>query len=279
MHARSALFDLYGDHLRARGGRAPVAALVRILAPLGIAAPAVRTAISRMVRQGWLEPVRLDGGPGYRLTDRARQRLDDAAARIYRTRSSAWEGSWDLLVVGPVAHRAARERLRSGLAFLGYAPLSDSTWISPFASPEVAPLAAAEGAALARFAARDDDPRGQAAGAWNLDALGAAYTAWLEDAAALVAAPPARDGSDEAAFAVRSLLVHEWRKFLFTDPGLPAELLPADWPGHAAADFFAAEAARLLPAASRFVDACLCPPPPGRPGTDPDHAEQKELNR
>ena len=85
MDARSALFDLYGDHLRARSdafrGQVPVAALVRMLAPLGVQAPAVRTAISRMVRQGWLEPVRLDGGPGYRLTDRARQRLDDAAAR------------------------------------------------------------------------------------------------------------------------------------------------------------------------------------------------------
>src|SRR4051794_11028319 len=45
VHARSALFDLYGDHLRARGDSAPVAALVRLLAPLGIAPPAVRTAI------------------------------------------------------------------------------------------------------------------------------------------------------------------------------------------------------------------------------------------
>ena len=33
MQARSALFDLYGDYLRPRGGRAPVAALVRLLAP------------------------------------------------------------------------------------------------------------------------------------------------------------------------------------------------------------------------------------------------------
>src|SRR6185436_11860272 len=56
MQARSALFDLYGDHLRARGDRAPVAALVRLMAPLGIAAPAVRTAVSRMVRQGRLGP-------------------------------------------------------------------------------------------------------------------------------------------------------------------------------------------------------------------------------
>ena len=69
MHARSALFDLYGDHLRARGSHAPVAALVRLLAPVGIAAPAVRTAISRMVIQGWLEPVTLAEGRGYRATD------------------------------------------------------------------------------------------------------------------------------------------------------------------------------------------------------------------
>ena len=62
-----------------------MAALVRLLAPLGIAAPAVRTAVSRMVRQGWLEPVRLPEGPGYALTPRAVRRLDDAAARIYRT--------------------------------------------------------------------------------------------------------------------------------------------------------------------------------------------------
>ena len=75
MNARSALFDVYGDHLRSRGGQAPVAALVRILAPLDIAAPAVRTAISRMVRQGWLAAVRLDAGPGYRLTARAERRL------------------------------------------------------------------------------------------------------------------------------------------------------------------------------------------------------------
>ncbi|MFD0853126.1 PaaX family transcriptional regulator, partial [Actinomadura adrarensis] len=36
MNARSALFDLYGDHLRERGGRAPISALVRLMAALGI---------------------------------------------------------------------------------------------------------------------------------------------------------------------------------------------------------------------------------------------------
>jgi len=53
--------------------------------------------------------------------------------------------------------------------------------------------------------------------------------------------------------------VHEWRKFLFPDPGLPAALLPAQWPGRQAAALFEAESARLLPAAAAFVDSCLKP--------------------
>jgi phenylacetic acid degradation operon negative regulatory protein len=263
MHARSALFDLYGDHLRSRGGRAPVAALVRMLAPLDVTGPAVRTAISRMVSQGWLAPLRLPSGPGYQLTERAHSRLDDAASRIYRTRQSPWNGSWDLLVIPPVPQRSARERIRAGLGFLGYGALSDSTWISPFASSEIDSLLAGEQAQLARFAARDDNPATRAERAWDLHALGAAYSSWHAYAEKLVA-DPARllrgvelRTSDERSFAVRSLLVHEWRKFLFTDPGLPPELLPDDWAGHDAAKFFAEEAARLLPAADRFVDDCL----------------------
>ncbi len=264
MHARSALFDLFGDHLRFRGERAQVAALVRILAPLGVTAPAVRTAISRMVRQGWLTPVEVQGARGYALTDRARHRLADAAARIYRTRDSGWKGGWDLIVLTDLPHRSGRERVRSGLSFLGYAPLADNTWISPNASPEVEALLEAEGATVTRFEAYDGDPAVLAQRAWDLDALGSAYAAWHAEARALVDDPEetlgsAPDDPDERAFVVRSHLVHEWRKFLFTDPGLPVELLPPDWPGHAAARFFAEEAARLLPAASRFVDRCLDP--------------------
>ncbi len=265
VHARSALFDLYGDHLRTRGDRAPVAVLVRLLAPLGVTGPAVRTSISRMVRQGWLRSVRLPSGPGYALTEQARSRLDEAAARIYRTRDAAWSGCWDLLVLEPVGARTARDRVRSGLAYLGYAPLSDSTWISPWPSAEVGPLLAGERARFSRFAAQDGEPAERAARAWDLDALAASYRSWQEFATALVDDPSTHLGTtftseDERAFAVRSLLVHEWRKFLFTDPGLPAELLPPSWAGTEAARFFAEQAARLLPAASRFVDACLARP-------------------
>ncbi|MGH8869272.1 MAG: PaaX family transcriptional regulator [Actinomycetes bacterium] len=259
MNARSALFDLYGDHLRARGGRAPVSALVRMLAALDVAPPAVRTAVSRMVRQGWLEPVKLPEGAGYALTRRASRRLDDAAARVYRTRQADWDGHWHLLVTTRLRERTARERLRSGLGFLGFAPLDDTTWIGPRTSPEVDALLEGERVRAERFTAlHDGDSAGLVARAWDLEGLARAYTRWIGDAEVLVA-EVGSDAGDEQAFSVRSRLVHEWRKFLFTDPGLPAVLLPADWPGVKAADLFDAESARLFPAASRFVDRAMTP--------------------
>ena len=262
VNARSALFDVYGDHLLSRGGRAPVAALVRLLAPLGVAAPAVRTAVSRMVRQGWLEPVRLADGPGYALTPRAVHRLDEAARRIYRTSEEPWDGHWHLLVVPGPQERSRRDRLRSGLAYLGYAPLGDATWIAPRSSPELDALLEAEEVRADRFRAlAEDDPGRLLRRAWDLVGLAAAYERWLEDAQALVeaagAAPGDRPLGDEEAFAVRSRLVHEWRKFLFRDPGLPRACLPEDWAGDQARDYFDTEARRLLPAAARFVDAAL----------------------
>jgi phenylacetic acid degradation operon negative regulatory protein len=256
MHARSALFDLYGDHLRSRGNQAPVAAIVRLLAPVGIAAPAVRTAISRMVGQGWLEPVPVDGGRGYRATELAQRRLDEAADRIYRRHVPEWDGAWHLAVVTPPTERSARARLRAELAFLGYAELTDNVWVSPFARTELLSVLQRDGATArtGRLLEPDPDP----VDAWDLPALRAAYDAWLATTTQLVDEHTTQHAEpDEAAFAARFHLVHEWRKFLFADPGLPPQLLPDDWPGHEAARGFADAAARLQPGADRFVDQCL----------------------
>src|SRR4029079_6453166 len=121
MRARSALFDVYGDHLRSRGDQAPVSALIRLLGPAGRDAPAVRTAISRMAAQGWLEPTRVDAAPGYRATGRAIERLSTAPARISLRAPEPWDGRWRLVFLDAPRPRADRERLRQELTYLGYA--------------------------------------------------------------------------------------------------------------------------------------------------------------
>jgi phenylacetic acid degradation operon negative regulatory protein len=271
MQARSALFDLYGDHLRPRGGQAPVSALVRLLAPLGITAPAVRTAVSRMVRQGWLHPVRLPGGPGYGLTPRAARRVDDAAARIYRTGRVAWDGTFDLIMVDTGLSRGDRHRLAANLAFLGYGRVDEATWVAPRAAPEAPAILAEAGGGYERFTARHAAGTAGAAAlvrrAWDLPAIGGAYEDFVRDLRPVVGAVDEL-ATDEKAYAARFRLVHSFRAFLFRDPQLPPALLPPRWPGAAAAAFFDRHAARLRPAADRHVDQCLARsagPVPARP--------------
>lgn len=234
-----------------------MAALVRMMGPLEIAAPAVRTAISRMVGQGWLVPTKLPAGPGYSLTQVAERRLSDAAARIYRRPPTEWNRQWHVLVVGHLSQRSAREKFRNALTYLGYAPLRDDTWISPRLSSEVDALLDDAGVWSHLFTAtHQGDDSLLAAEAWDLDAIGRAYSRWLAEARSGLPAT-SRELSDEDAFVTRSRLVHEWRKFLFKDPGLPSELLPETWAGHEAAEFFDRAAARLLPGTERYVDGCL----------------------
>jgi phenylacetic acid degradation operon negative regulatory protein len=92
--------------------------------------------------------------------------------------------------------------------------------------------------------------------AWNLDEIGRSYAEFVADLQPVVTAVTARS-TDEDGYAARFRLVHAWRSFLFRDPQLPASLLPSRWPGVAAAAFFDKHAARLRPAADRYVERCL----------------------
>jgi phenylacetic acid degradation operon negative regulatory protein len=211
-----------------------------------------------MVRQGWLTRVPTARGPGYRLTDRAALRLDEAATRIYRRRpSDDWDGRWSVALVPRVADRTRRERLHRALEYLGYRQLHPGAWVAPRPAPELASVLRGEGVETVEFAgAYLGDDTTLVERLYAPADLAAAYDAWLAEAQRIVA-DGGVDPPEDVAFAVRSTLVHEWRKFLFRDPGLPLALLPDPWPGTAAAAFFDTHATRLLPAARRFVDCCL----------------------
>jgi phenylacetic acid degradation operon negative regulatory protein len=119
------------------------------------------------------------------------------------------------------------------------------------------------------FAVHDGTDTELSTSAWDVRGLGRSYARWLDEAAALVDTV-GDEPNDRDAFVVRSRLVHEWRKFLFRDPGLPRQLLPTDWPGEVAAAYFDDQSRRLLAGAGRYVDACLAGGPAGeRNGESP----------
>lgn len=253
MRARSAVFDLYGDHLLSRDGWAPVAAVVQLTGAVGVAPAATRTAISRIVREGWLEPQERHGVRGYAATGPARKRLEAAGERIY-ARTSAWDGTWHLVTIEHTGDRSVRDRTRASMKYLGYAPLAADTWLAPRRSADLDQSLAVP---FREFTARyDEDPCALAAQLWDLQTLAtehARFRAWLTDQLHQVPRTP----DPEQAYRARTTIVHEWRKFLFTDPGLPQEALPDPWPGHAAAAEFRTAAADLQDPAAAHVDSCI----------------------
>jgi phenylacetic acid degradation operon negative regulatory protein len=161
-----------------------------------------------------------------------------------------------VLVLEELPGRESRERLAGSLQLLGYGALGPVTWIAPRPSPELTDVLAAEEVAASTFhGGHEGDDGDLAARAWDLAALGRDYAAFVAEW------EPVMSGVDGSAapeaFAASQRLLHAWRKFLFRDPGLPVELLPADWPGTGAATFFDRHTARLAPSVERFVDDCL----------------------
>ncbi len=274
MRARSLLFTVYGDSIRPHGGEIGLGSLIRLMAPLGFTPRAVRAAMSRMARQGWLRSRRVGRRAYYSLTPQGAWRVEEGVRRVYRLEPEAWDGRWRLLTYAiPEGRRSIRDRLRRELTWLGLGPLSRSTWLTPRAlAAQLSELARAHGVDgnVAIFEAALVGPaqdRALVRRCWDLDAIAARYHAFIATtrrrAASLRVRLRRRAISEAACFAEKIRLVHEYRKFLFVDPGLPDALLPSAWPGRDAARLFR-DVYRLLedPAARFFEDSFE--PPPGR---------------
>lgn len=270
MHARSALFTLFGDIVRPAGGEAWLTALTGAMGALGFTPQATRTALSRMTAEGWVAPRRAGRYAAYGLTPRGVDRLEEAAARIYRLSAAPWDGQWRLLLPPPAVDADAE--LARTLSWMGFGPLCPGVWVSP--SDHGTRLNALPGLADAdHLVARRDllgpgAPGGLAAQdrrvaerAWDLGALRAAHAQFLERWGKPGEGGSPSDADPRAAFVDRILLVHHWRSFLFLDPGLPAELLPGDWLGTDAAARFAERHEALAAASWAWWDQLTAPTP------------------
>ncbi len=251
----SFIFTLFGDIVEREGGDHSLAigALIQLMGIFGVSEAAVRQAVSRLARQGWLLAQRRRNRAFYAVTERGRRRIEELNPRIYGP-VIEWDGRWRLLTYTTVEEsgRQRRDRLRKELAVLGWAPLSASVWISPANSLDAA-RSAAESAgandAVHLFLGEYRGPLGDrelVARCWDLEAIARAYRDFVDSYAPRLererltkGAAPARKGlSDEEAFVERLWLVHDYRRFAYVDPGLPSELVPAHWPGTAAAAIF-----------------------------------------
>jgi phenylacetic acid degradation operon negative regulatory protein len=225
MTARSVVLSVL---LGAHPAWATASELVRLTADFDIREPTVRVALTRMVSTGDL----IRSEDGYRLSDRlmARQRRQDDAIN---PRLRKWDGTWTTLVITSVGTDArTRAGLRTTLQDNRFAELREGVWLRPDnldvkLTPDVVNR-------VRVLHARDDDPTELAARLWDLPGWLRSGRELLNEIAAATDIP--------GRFVVAAAIV----RHLLTDPVLPDELLPDDWPGAALREAYANFVAELV---------------------------------
>ncbi|MEV5313706.1 phenylacetic acid degradation operon negative regulatory protein [Streptomyces glaucescens] len=258
---RSLIVTLYGAYGRHFPGPVPVAELIRLLAAVGVDAPSVRSSVSRLKRRGLLVPARTgQGAAGYELSPDARQLLDDGDRRVYATAPPEDEG-WVLAVFSvPETERQKRHVLRSRLAGLGFGTAAPGVWIAPARLYEETRHTLER----LRLDSYVDFFRGEHLGFaptveavarwWDLAAIAKQHEAFLDRHAGVLHDWERRpDTPPEEAYRDYLLALDSWRHLPYADPGLPAGLLPQDWPGVRSAAVFRGLHERLRDAGAAFA--------------------------
>lgn len=260
----SLLLELFGEYWLERSQPFPSAALVSLLADFDVNEAAARAALSRMVKHGLLESSRVGRNTSYRLTPRTVGVLRSGLARMgeFGREDRPWDGIWSvILFAAPEGDRTLREAIRARLRWLGYAPLIDGAWISPrgrseTAVEELARIGLLDVTALtATVPAIGAGPR-RPQEAWDLESLATAYHRFIDEADELAQAIEADAFEPTEALVRRTAFAHAWIELASSDPDLPRELLPEDWPrARARAAFVAAHAALGERAIERVMSA------------------------
>ncbi len=231
----SLVITVFGDSVQHRGGQIAAVRLNRLLGRIGVENGALRTALSRLARDGWVVGERDGRTSRYGLTPQGLRQFGSATARIYSPpregRVARWTFHTDPNIVG----------LTIAGGFLNAGDI-----------------------AVSGFSVAGELSTGSAAEVWQgLDpAHETALQRLAQDLRALSLVP------DEplTALAARTLLIHRWRRLVLRWPEVPAELMPA---GFQPADLHGAVAdtyARLTPAAEIWLDSAdrdmpAMPPP------------------
>ncbi|WP_019890138.1 PaaX family transcriptional regulator [Streptomyces purpureus] len=261
---RSLIVSLYGAYGRTPDNAPlPVAELIRLLAALDVDAPSVRSSVSRLKRRGLLVPERTaDGAAGYALSPDARQLLDDGDRRIYAHTEPTLDEGWVLAVFSvPEAERHKRHLLRSRLGGLGFGTAAPGVWIAPARLYEetrhtLERLQLGMYVDLFRGEHLGFSATAEAVGRWwDLPSVAKQHEEFLAAHEPVLRGWPAgaRRPAEEA-YHDYLLALDSWRRLPYADPGLPAELLPQDWPGARSAAVFGELHARLRDTGARFVE-------------------------
>jgi len=257
----SLLITIFGDSIAPRGGAITLGSLISLAQPFELTERLVRTSVARLATDGWLMARRDGRRSEYRLSPVGLERFAQATQRIYGEIPSTWDRQWTLLILQPTAG-GRRQDVRNELRWLGFGQISPGLFAHPNWSIEEARTAlsgiagAANALLLKSESEGSDADRRLVASGWNLGDLTRRYrrfVAMFSPVSEALASGNNVDLTAPAAFVIRTLLIHEYRKIHLQDPLLPPTLLPADWVGATAYDLTRRLYAAVFAAAESYL--------------------------
>jgi len=128
----SIAITVFGDAIVPRGGSVWLGTLLEFFKAIDIDSGVVRTAMSRLAADGWLERHKVGRNSFYRLVKKGRQTFDAATKHIYDPQPSDWTGRFELLLIGNGEDRdASREALKNA----GFGSPLPGVWVAPSGVP------------------------------------------------------------------------------------------------------------------------------------------------
>ena len=263
MKPRSLILDLFGDYLRYADSQVKAGDLITLLGIFGVESGTVRVTLSRLRRERWFTTRRVGRETVYSLTEQMVGILDEGRARIFAPYDEAWDHTWTTVVYQSGLERLTRDQLRKRLSWLGFGPLSTSTWISPRHRVAEARGLGKDFTKIATTIMRSTtgdlaEDRGLAERCWDLDRINELYAGFLESHVRLLDSVNDLDGAE--ALVARTSLIASYRHFPFLDPWLPTELQPEGWLGSKANSLFRVGHAALAAKACDFVASIIGTP-------------------
>jgi phenylacetic acid degradation operon negative regulatory protein len=249
----SLVITLFGDAVVPRGGRVALQALQDVMGRLRIEAGALRTAMSRLAADHWVIRERDGRNSFYRLAEEGRHAFDLATRRIYAAGPPDWDGDWTVAVVP----RTSDGNLRGRMEEAGFLCVEGSVYLKPGKVPAVA----GEPADMLVIHGSSAEHQEATRMLWPSEEIAAAYNAFIETQR------PLFDSLERGApiqpldaMAARTLLLHNWRRIVLRDPGLPLALLPKNWPGEEARAFARGIYGRLAGPSETWLTQAGLPP-------------------
>lgn len=251
----SLIITFFGDAVEPRGGVVAASTLQSVMEFMGVGAGAVRTACSRLARDGWIERQKQGRNSFYRLSDMGHTPFRIASQQIYAApadsaqRHNNQPRSFSLVIQNPLNTNSSqwqtlRERgVRVNGNCILFADADGHLQQAISDTPEFNDMLVLSGSSvnIPDWVRRSVCP----------DESAQRYHELMQRFNTVAEQKPK---DPLTSLAIRCLLIHEWRRLLLRSKPVPVALMPADWPHDSCHQFVATLYRDIFNAGEQWMD-------------------------